>query len=892
MTSLPDRGVSSSSSDPLCEGNIAPCSSSSEQKEDCSLKQSKTSILSCVFNSPFNIFEAHQDSSANKSPKSSSGSYDWSRVLRRIVCSGSMWRFLGTSKVLTSSDVWFLGKCYKLSSEESSSDSDSESGHATFLEDFSSRIWITYRRGFDAISDSKYTSDVNWGCMVRSSQMLVAQALIFHHLGRSWRRPLEKPYNPEYIGILHMFGDSEACAFSIHNLLQAGNSYGLAAGSWVGPYAMCRAWQTLVRTNREQHEVVDGNESFPMALYVVSGDEDGERGGAPVVCIDVAAQLCCDFNKGQSTWSPILLLVPLVLGLDKINPRYIPLLKETFTFPQSLGILGGKPGTSTYIAGVQDDRALYLDPHEVQMAVDIAADNIEADTSSYHCSTVRDLALDLIDPSLAIGFYCRDKDDFDDFCSRATELVDKANGAPLFTVVQSVQPSKQMYNQDDVLGISGDGNINVEDLDASGTDAGGVGVTYGMRGTTMPPPADVARFLSRDTIFDRVRLLDADPRALRAFAGTGLAVDVTVPNADVPRLAASRASARRWVRASVAPYAEATNVSRVLVGDEVISQANRTLLLSLVPAHAETCTRRWPPCCRRRRRRREIIKVSTPHSLGILAASTPPSAGRFHDGYDTAVVKPLLGFLRATGAPFMVNAYPFYGGLTNDTLDYVLFRVNDGVTDNATGLLYANMLDAQLDAVQSAMRRLRSGPGADLARDYNKDAIRHFGSGVGTPLMPNRTFELSIFSLFDENLKPGPVSERNFGLYHADMTPVYDAGILTAPQEIVGTKVTPAPAPALAPAEDGRRRWCVPKPAADEVALQVNIDFVCGQGGIDCGAIRAGGSCYDPNNVQAHAAFAMNLYFQSNGQHEFDCDFGQTGVITTVDPSYKSCKFT
>jgi hypothetical protein len=29
--------------------------------------------------------------------------------------------------------------------------------------------------GFDAISDSKLTSDVNWGCMVRSSQMLVAQ---------------------------------------------------------------------------------------------------------------------------------------------------------------------------------------------------------------------------------------------------------------------------------------------------------------------------------------------------------------------------------------------------------------------------------------------------------------------------------------------------------------------------------------------------------------------------------------------------------------------------------------------------------------------------------------------------------------------------------------------
>lgn len=42
------------------------------------------------------------------------------------------------------------------------------------------------------------------------------------------------------------------------------------------------------------------------------------------------------------------------------------MLKETLMFPQSLGILGGKPGASTYIVGVQDEKALYLDPHEVQ----------------------------------------------------------------------------------------------------------------------------------------------------------------------------------------------------------------------------------------------------------------------------------------------------------------------------------------------------------------------------------------------------------------------------------------------------------------------------------------------------------------------------------------------
>ena len=346
------------------------------------------------------------------------------------------------------------------------------------------------------------------------------------------------------------------------------------------------------------------------------------------------------------------------------------------------------------------------------------------------------------------------------------------------------------------------GSIFILLLSIAAADAAGIGVTYGRRATRLPAPADVARFLARDTVVDRVRLLNADPLVMRAFAGTGLAVDVTVPNALLPRLADSPAFARRWVRGRVATHAAAgTNVSRILVGREVISQANRTLLLALVPAmqnlHAALVATSL----------HSQIKVSTASSLAILAApTTSPSAGRFRDGYDAAVVKPLLSFLSATGAPFMVNAYPFYG-LTGETpLDFALFRVGaTGVMDAGSGLVYTNALDAQLDTVHSAMERLgygdvdvvvsetgwpwagegwEVGVGADLAADYNRNAIRHLGSGVGTPLRPNRTFEVSIFSLFDEDLKPGPLSERHFGLFHADMTPVYDAGILTAPEVI------------------------------------------------------------------------------------------------------------
>jgi cysteine protease ATG4 len=146
-----------------------------------------------------------------------------------------------------------------------------------------------------------------------------------------------------------------------------------------------------------------------MAVHIVSGSEDGERGGAPILCIEDATKSCLEFSKGQSEWTPIILLVPLVLGLDSVNPRYIPSLVATFTFPQSVGILGGKPGASTYIVGVQEDKGFYLDPHEVQQVVTVNKETPDVDTSSYHCNVLRYVPLESLDPSLALGFYCRDK---------------------------------------------------------------------------------------------------------------------------------------------------------------------------------------------------------------------------------------------------------------------------------------------------------------------------------------------------------------------------------------------------------------------------------------------------------------------------------------------------
>ena len=75
-----------------------------------------------------------------------------------------------------------------------------------FLDDCESRLWFTYRSNFTPIKRSfdapmtlslrlrslgdqgGFTSDIGWGCMIRSGQSLLANALVVLRLGRGERR--------------------------------------------------------------------------------------------------------------------------------------------------------------------------------------------------------------------------------------------------------------------------------------------------------------------------------------------------------------------------------------------------------------------------------------------------------------------------------------------------------------------------------------------------------------------------------------------------------------------------------------------------------------------------------------------------------------------------------
>lgn len=50
-------------------------------------------------------------------------------------------------------------------------------------------------------------------------------------------------------------------------------------------------------------------------------------------------------------WKPLLLIIPLRLGLSEVNPIYISALKKSFEIPGTVGLVGGRPNQAHYFIG-------------------------------------------------------------------------------------------------------------------------------------------------------------------------------------------------------------------------------------------------------------------------------------------------------------------------------------------------------------------------------------------------------------------------------------------------------------------------------------------------------------------------------------------------------------
>ncbi|KAF3452501.1 hypothetical protein FNV43_RR02934 [Rhamnella rubrinervis] len=310
------------------------------------------------------------------------------------------------------------------------------------------------------------------------------------------------------------------------------------------------------------------------------------------------------------------------------------------------------------------------------------------------------------------------------------------------------------------------------------TAAQSIGVCYGQVANDLPPESDVINLYNTNGI-TRMRIYNPNHSVLEALRGTNIELVVGVANEDIQSIANS---ATDWVQTNILAFVPDVKFRYIAVGNEIKPQdpaaqfvvpAMQNINAALVAANLQA-----------------QIKVSTAIDLSLLGSSYPPSAGSFSD---TAApyINPIVGFLANTGAPLLVNVYPYFsylGDPANIKLSYALFtEPGVVVTDGPFG--YQNLFDAILDAVYYAVEKA-GGPNVEVvvsesgwpseggdaatvdnAATYLRNLIGKVKSG--TPRKTGKAIETYLFAMFDENLKGPAETERHFGLFSPSKQPKY-----------------------------------------------------------------------------------------------------------------------
>ncbi|KJH46766.1 peptidase family C54 [Dictyocaulus viviparus] len=304
-----------------------------------------------------------------------------------------------------------------------------------FCRDYYSRIWMTYRTGMPAFLGSvvkeqifvqnvalgvQITSDCGWGCMIRTTQMALAQAIVVNQMTREWRfkkpssmnefrqQARSDPYASTQVEILRLFEDCHSAPLGIHKILEiskANNSVTNPIGRWYAPSEVL----SLVR------------KALNLSVSPLTSDL------SMLLALD-GQVFIGDIERECLSWSKrLLLFVPLRLGTVCVNSLYNYHVRQLLSLKTCLGILGGKPHHSLYFIGCFGDDMIYLDPHVAQEYVPIStwdedlAVNKDKNgkvrkhpLTTFHCRLFSKIAMKEMDPSCVVGFIFKSREELDE----------------------------------------------------------------------------------------------------------------------------------------------------------------------------------------------------------------------------------------------------------------------------------------------------------------------------------------------------------------------------------------------------------------------------------------------------------------------------------------------
>ncbi|BAO41269.1 probable cysteine protease ATG4 [Kluyveromyces marxianus] len=283
--------------------------------------------------------------------------------------------------------------------------------------------------------DSFY-SDIGWGCMIRTGQSLLANAIQRVKQTREFRVNLEN-IDIKEMSIIQWFQDDWKYPLSLHNFVKVeGKKSGMKPGQWFGPSSTARSIQSLI--NDFPDCGIDRCLISPQSADIYEDE-----------MIRVFEE-----NKRAN----VLLLFATRLGVNEINSIYWSDIFQILKSSYSVGIAGGKPSSSLYFFGYQNDYLFYLDPHQTQSS------SLDMDDNSYyrscHGHRFSKIHISETDPSMLLGMLISGKAEWDLF-------KDEFKNSRIIQFVAS-KPSDDIYEGVDLS----PGSVSVHSIQSDLQDTG------------------------------------------------------------------------------------------------------------------------------------------------------------------------------------------------------------------------------------------------------------------------------------------------------------------------------------------------------------------------------------------------------------------------------------
>ena len=318
---------------------------------------------------------------------------------------------------------------------------------AKYEKKFSKIISVTYRSYFkpqkNIKNNKEYTSDCGWGCMIRSSQMILCRGLykIFKY-NLKQKDNLTRIIVPfimennlkinetEYFGMTNYIDKLKSLGkkdiieidppFSIHKICILGEIFGRTSGEWFSDYELPKIYDIINSTFDiiPNLSIIHFNSwvEFEIILNRCFKEENlSDKIDNNIIennNINNENKIIID-GKNYIMEKMGLIFISVRLGIEEVNPDYFPSLKKLFDCKENIGFIGGKKNSNSasYFFGYYDNNLLFLDPHHNYPSINILDNN---NINTYINKVVYKINLNSLKAGFTIGFVFRNIKEFNE----------------------------------------------------------------------------------------------------------------------------------------------------------------------------------------------------------------------------------------------------------------------------------------------------------------------------------------------------------------------------------------------------------------------------------------------------------------------------------------------